>query len=53
MRHEDGYCDSCGCEAFCAQLTVDGRAICEACLSKEHEPVVTLAKRPEARDDGR
>jgi len=53
MKHEDGYCDACGAEVPDAplQITVDGSQVCEACVL--NPPAPRVAKRPEARDDGR
>lgn len=53
MRHQDGYCDRCGCEVDVVQLTVDGLAVCEACVAGHATPALATARRPEARDDGR
>lgn len=54
MEHEDGYCDGCGCELpGVAQLTVSGHELCLACSTSTMLHTVQVAKRPEARDDGR
>ena len=53
VEHEDGFCDECGADMrdFVAQLTVDGRAVCITCATAGTP--IRVAKRPEARDDGR
>lgn len=53
MRHEDGYCDVCGCQLDDTppQLTLDGLAVCEACVV--NPPAARHPRHPEARDDGR
>lgn len=53
MRHEDGYCDSCGAEADEAWLTVEGHALCRDCATSTFTAAVRVATKPEARDDGR
>lgn len=54
MRHEDGHCDECGCQVTAAQLSIDGREICDWCRRTAIAGAsTTSAKRPEARDDGR
>ena len=54
MQHEDGYCDACGCEVDTAQLTFDGRALCDECTKVDNRLSTSAgARRPEARDDGR
>jgi len=54
MEHKDGYCDGCGCEVTWpgAQLTSDGRELCWECVAGAGDKT-TVARRPEARDDGR
>jgi hypothetical protein len=53
MEHQDGYCDRCGCEVDDVQLTFDGLAICDSCSRNEVYAPIRVAKKPEARDDGR
>lgn len=53
MQQEDGYCDKCGAEVDCAQLTFDGLAVCDDCARNEPYTPQRVATRPEARDDGR
>jgi hypothetical protein len=54
MQHEDGYCDTCGAELTdVAWLTFDGRENCGPCATSELNGAVRVARKPEARDDGR
>lgn len=52
QEHEDGYCDRCGAEAPTAWISFGGDELCEDCALT---PVaaIAIARRPEARDDGR
>jgi len=53
MEHQDGYCDRCGCEVATPQLTLDGLAVCMTCLIPATAEARRVARKPEARDDGK
>lgn len=53
MKHEDGYCDKCGAEVDVLWLNMFGEALCETCALTAAERVGYIARKPEARDDGR
>lgn len=55
MEHQDGYCDRCGAMLLgvVAWLTFMGEEICHDCATSSLESAVRVARKPEARDDGR
>jgi uncharacterized paraquat-inducible protein A len=53
MEHEDGYCDSCGCQLVdVMQLTIDGDAVCNDCATRFAE-YNRKSRRVERDNDGR
>lgn len=53
MQHERDYCDECGCKPDSLQLTIGGRWLCIGCVLDAAVPAVRVARRREARDDGK